>query len=260
MSKDPAFLFYSSDFITGVSDLTMEERGQYITLLCMQHQKGAISEKTIRLLLGSAASDDVLMKFERDKDGNYFNARLAEEIENRKKFIESRKNNGKLGGRPQKNKPKENQNNNQTITYNKPLAKAKNNLPENEIDTEIGNDNDYKNFVATYSEWHKTAIGIPIKMNGADGKAMKEIITYLKTATSEKETTPIAAWQFILDNYNRWDKFHQNQTKLTQINYNLINILNSIKNGTSNSNHQSASLEAEARRTAEELAAFGKVK
>ena len=29
MSKDPAFLFYSSDFLTGVMDLTMEENGIY---------------------------------------------------------------------------------------------------------------------------------------------------------------------------------------------------------------------------------------
>jgi len=49
MAKDPAFLFYSSDFLSGITDLTMEERGQYITLLCLQHQKGSLSEKTIRL-------------------------------------------------------------------------------------------------------------------------------------------------------------------------------------------------------------------
>jgi hypothetical protein len=65
MAKDPAFLFYSSDFLNGVADLTMEERGQFITLLCLQHQKGTLTDKTIRLSLGSV-SVDVLSKFSKN--------------------------------------------------------------------------------------------------------------------------------------------------------------------------------------------------
>ena len=99
MAKDPAFLFYSSDFLNGVSDLTMEERGQYITLLCLQHQKGSLSEKTVRLTVGSV-SVDVMRKFEKDEQGNYFQSRLKEEIEKRVNFTESRRNNGFKGGRP----------------------------------------------------------------------------------------------------------------------------------------------------------------
>lgn len=101
MAKDPAFLFYSSDFLNGVSDLTMEERGQYITLLCIQHQKGELSEKSIRLCLGSV-SVDVLSKFKKNEAGNFFNERLVLEIEKRKFFTESRRNNGIKGGRPKK--------------------------------------------------------------------------------------------------------------------------------------------------------------
>ena len=37
--KDPAFLFYSSDFLSGTMLMTDEEIGQYIKLLCLQHQK-----------------------------------------------------------------------------------------------------------------------------------------------------------------------------------------------------------------------------
>ena len=122
--KDPAFLFYSSDFLSGVMDLDMEERGQYITLLCAQHQKGHLSEKTTRLLVGSC-SVSVLEKFQKDSEGNFFNKRLDEEIEKRIKFTESRKNNGKLGGRPAKD-------NNLTITDRFSLAKPSENLPENE--------------------------------------------------------------------------------------------------------------------------------
>ena len=128
MAKDPAFLFYSSDFLSGVMDLDMEERGQYITLLCAQHQKGPLSEKTIRLLVGSI-SVSVLDKFQKNDEGLFFNARLSIEIENRIAFTESRKLNGSKGGRPKKE------------TYEKPngyaLAKASENLPENENENRI---------------------------------------------------------------------------------------------------------------------------
>lgn len=108
MTKDPAFLFYSSDFLTGCIDLTMEERGQYITLICLQHQKGHLTEKTIRLSVGNI-SEDVLKKFEKDENGLLFNKRIEEEIEKRRTFAESRRKNGALGGRPKKplEKPKE---------------------------------------------------------------------------------------------------------------------------------------------------------
>lgn len=79
----------------------MEERGQYITLLALQHQHGHLNEKTIRLSVGSV-SVDVLDKFKIDCDGKYFNERLDEEIEKRRIYADSRRENGKKGGRPKK--------------------------------------------------------------------------------------------------------------------------------------------------------------
>jgi hypothetical protein len=93
MARDPAFLFYSSDFLTGIIDLDMEERGQYITLLCLQHQKGHLSEKTIRFCVG-CVSVNVLAKFDTDEDGLFYNKRLDAEIDNRAAFVDSRRKNG----------------------------------------------------------------------------------------------------------------------------------------------------------------------
>jgi uncharacterized phage protein (TIGR02220 family) len=115
--KDPAFLFYSQDFITGTLAMPFEERGKYITLLCYQHQSGRMSEETIRFLVGSI-SDALRSKFKQDEAGFFYNERLEIEIEKRTKFIESRINNGRLGGRPKEIK--------------KPLGYSKNNLIENE--------------------------------------------------------------------------------------------------------------------------------
>lgn len=123
--KDPAYLFYPADFIIGCSDLTMEERGQYITLLCMQHQKGHLSRKTIGLSLGfdwDMASVDLRKKFTEDENGLFYNERLEEEITKRSEFIDKQRNNGRKGGRPK------NPNKTQTQTQIKP----KNNPTENE--------------------------------------------------------------------------------------------------------------------------------
>lgn len=88
--KDPAFLFYTNDFYSGISDLTMEERGQYITLLCLQHLKGHLSEKTIQLAVGKA-TEDVLKKFTLDEQGLFYNKRLEHEINKRSEYAEKQR-------------------------------------------------------------------------------------------------------------------------------------------------------------------------
>ena len=133
--NDPAVLFYTSDFLTGVIDMTMEERGQYITLLCYQHQKGHIKEETIRLLVGYA-SVNVMKHFQQDKDGLYFNERMEIETEKRHNFTESRRNNGKKGGRPKSKEPSD---------------KPKKNLVDNHKDNLMGNENEDENINDIYS-------------------------------------------------------------------------------------------------------------
>lgn len=156
MAKDPAFLFYSNDFLTGVSDLTMEERGQYITLLCLQHQKGPLSPKSISLALGKA-SVDVLSKFSQDDNGNYFNERLVEEIVKRQRFVDSRRENGKMGGK--KSKPL-------ALPIGKPLGKAKSNLPVNENVNEDINEFEVKNVI----EYLNSTVGVNFKTSAEKNK------------------------------------------------------------------------------------------
>ncbi len=132
MSKDPAILFYTGDFLNGCTDLTFEERGQYITLLCLQHQKGHLSEKTIRLTVGSV-SVDVLKKFIKDEEGNYYNDRMDEEIKKRQHFLDTRYFNGKKGGRPSK-------------PNRKPNKEPTENLSENEDENEDTNNKGAKKF------------------------------------------------------------------------------------------------------------------
>lgn len=99
MAKDPAVLFYTSDFLTGTAFFTMEQKGQYITLLCLQHQHESIPENHMISICGSL-DNPVIGKFIKDEQGNYFNERMKIESERRKSFCESRSNN--KSGRPKK--------------------------------------------------------------------------------------------------------------------------------------------------------------
>lgn len=92
--KDPAFLFYSSDFLSGTMLMTDEEIGQYIKLLCLQHQKGHLKEKDM-LNICKTYNEDIFSKFKKDEEGNYYNERLEYEANKRKAYSESRRNNRK---------------------------------------------------------------------------------------------------------------------------------------------------------------------
>lgn len=92
--KDPAFLFYSSDFLSGTMLMTDEEIGQYIKLLCLQHQKGYLKEKDM-LNICKTYNEDIFSKFKKDEEGNYYNERLEYEANKRKAYSESRRNNRK---------------------------------------------------------------------------------------------------------------------------------------------------------------------
>jgi len=126
MGKDPAVLFYTSDFLAGTSFFTMEQRGQYITLLCEQHQLGGIPEAHL-LDICKSKSSPVWAKFQKGQDGLWFNPRMREEAIKRRSFVDSRHKNAIKGGRP---KASENL-----------VDNHKDKLVDNHKDTLMGNEN-----------------------------------------------------------------------------------------------------------------------
>jgi|WetSurMetagenome_2_1015567.scaffolds.fasta_scaffold03883_3 hypothetical protein len=128
--KDPAVLFYTGDFLAGTAFFNDEQRGQYIRLLCEQHQNGHIPENHMVSICFSLGSP-VVKKFIKDTEGNYFNIRMDEEITKRANFVNTRRDNGSKGGRPKK-------------PNGKPYEEPTKNL--------IGNENviDYDNIIVLY--------------------------------------------------------------------------------------------------------------
>lgn len=119
MAKDPAFLFYSDRFVSGVQTMNFEDRGKYITLLALMHQQGRMDEETIRFLVGNV-SDKLKSKFKIDENGLWYNETLESESDKRRKFVESRVLNGSKGGRPKDGK-KPNDEPNEKLVVNLPV-------------------------------------------------------------------------------------------------------------------------------------------
>jgi uncharacterized protein YdaU (DUF1376 family) len=102
MAKDPAFLFYPGDYVSGTMGMTFEEKGAYMDLLMLQFNRGHMNTHMIQHTVGHLW-EQVKCKFIQDNEGLWYNVRLDVEKDKRKTFTESRRNNMKP-----KNKPKEN--------------------------------------------------------------------------------------------------------------------------------------------------------
>ena len=75
MAKDPAFLFYVSDFLGGTMFLSNEQVGKYIRALCAQHQTGRLTADQLNSITGNDPT--INKKFLQDPEGSWYNARLG---------------------------------------------------------------------------------------------------------------------------------------------------------------------------------------
>ena len=141
MAKDPAFLFYPGDYVSGTMGMTFEEKGAYMDLLMLQFNRGHMNTHMIQHTIGHLW-EQVKSKFIQDEEGLWYNVRLDFEKEKRKTFTESRRNNIKPKEKP-KNEPSyethmdshmtphmenENENINKDININKSKCKLEDSL------------------------------------------------------------------------------------------------------------------------------------
>jgi len=91
-NKSPAVLFYTSDFLTTTRTMNYSEIGMFITLLCLQHQNGHLSELDMLNICGKHI-ERVFDLFVKDLDGKYYNIKFEDECLKRKKYVESRRAN-----------------------------------------------------------------------------------------------------------------------------------------------------------------------
>ena len=105
----PAFQFYPDDFLGGTAKFTDAEVGLYMRLICAQWNEGGLVNDDQDLqsygkpsVAGPTPIERIKAKFNQDADGKLRQIRLEVEREKQRLYRESRSNNGKHGGRPQK--------------------------------------------------------------------------------------------------------------------------------------------------------------
>lgn len=152
MAKDPAFLFYASDFMMGTAFFSDVQAGKYIRLLCFQHQHGGLIDKNS---FNSIVGDDRLIrsKFVECDDG-FYNERLAKEMEKRQK---KSNNISEAAKNIWKERKKKNESDRIVIeSYNNPNGKVIEShndgngiviRPENTNENEINLDSNYQNML-----------------------------------------------------------------------------------------------------------------
>lgn len=138
MLKLAYFSFYPADFVADTQHLTAEQVGAYIRILCFLWQKGQAKETHLKAVgfgsvnVGLSQWEDVALLLE--TDGNVFwSRRLEKEREKCEKKHKAQAENGKMGGRPKKNNPKETHGFSLALDSLKPTESNHN---HNHIDTE----------------------------------------------------------------------------------------------------------------------------
>lgn len=95
MAKNPAFLFYPSDWQAGTMTLNRIQKGCYIDLICAQFSAGPLSISEVETVLGKDFNSwpALQKKFKQNEAGFFYNERLEIEKDKRAAYVESRHNN-----------------------------------------------------------------------------------------------------------------------------------------------------------------------
>lgn len=162
--KAPAFQFYASDFLTGTSIMTLEERGAYVTLLSLQWDAGAIPGDNLTAIgrgLGvsrrKAATLWVVIggKFTRGADGLWRNDRLEQERRKQADYRQTQSTKGKASADARKEQPKSNRGSTAVATAvttaAQPEGQPKGNRKSNQTATERATEGQPKSNSSVFS-------------------------------------------------------------------------------------------------------------
>lgn len=95
----------------------------------------------------------------------------------------------------------------------------------------------YSKLLQPYWSFYEDKNEIPPRINAAEGKSLKDIISHLKKLSADEEEV-LQLWTLILDKWDELEPFYQKQMELKQINSNINNILRQIKHGKGTSNQK----------------------
>lgn len=208
MAKDPAVLFYTSDFLSGTFTMTDEQVGKYIRLLCLQHQKGKLTEKDM-LSICKAYDVEIWDKF-KIENGIFLNERMYNETIRRQKFSESRRNNAKSTKKQSTSKAyaehMETETETENITINKNRIII---LPFDSLK--------FAEYWSMWKEYKKTQFKFTFKTPQSEQAALKDLIKLSNGDENESiniiEQSMAKGWKgfFAIKKENYEQRINQNQ-------------------------------------------------
>ncbi len=95
--KDPAILFYTSDFIADTFCLSIAQAGKLALLMAHRHWKGRrlTYDEILTICRDTEPDKAVLERYIKDHNGYYYNPEIEKAIEKRRQYSESRSRNRK---------------------------------------------------------------------------------------------------------------------------------------------------------------------
>lgn len=108
------------------------------------------------------------------------------------------------------------------------------NIPTEQISfvkTQENREGDFrKKFIEIYDTWMKSR-NMPVRIDAGDASAVKKVIAYIQKLDSVQNgiKQPAEVWQFIFDQWENLTTWQQTQTQLKQINSQLPNFIETLK-------------------------------
>lgn len=105
-AKDPALKIYTAQFLADTQFWSQEEKGIYITLICVHHQNGYIPKEIMYQVMGGITEPEkefplMMRHFGKGDNGHYVHYQTGIEMERRKKYSQEQSRRGKI---PHQNK------------------------------------------------------------------------------------------------------------------------------------------------------------
>lgn len=265
--KLPAIQFYPADWRKdiGVQSLSFNDRGIWFEMLCVMHeseergkliQQGKpLSYASIARIIGcdlrvfKKALNNILNAGVASLEGEVIICRRMLRDDH---LVKVRRECGKLGGNPNLKKEGSdllNQKDNLSGKQKSTPSSSSSSSSSKKKDKKGGADAPanvpalYERCIEVYAVWFEKKFGTGAKIDGQQGKAMKQLISYFETQVKKKlgdaakgvlsfeeiDNRVVSSLQFVFDRWDSLDAFLQAKTRLSDINSNIQNIIITIK-------------------------------
>lgn len=276
-NKSPAFQFYVQDFLMGTLEFTAEQVGGYIRLLCHQWDKGGLPDDDKKLMqlsgMKAKALPEVKVKFMRNDDGQLRNVRMEKVRDEQQEYRQKQKERAEKrwnktdatamprhdsgicqtdalqsssspSSSPSKVNTEKTVGDESPPPVKKVVTEKQPKKPLVEKEPSV-----YMRSMAVYCAWFEQRFETAAKIDGQQGKALKDLIAYFRPQVIKKfkEAPPdekqiedgvVSSFEVVFQSWDKLEVFYQQKTKLSEINSNIQNIIVQIKTPKQNGKQQ----------------------